>query len=127
MANTFKNREKLLRRMRRLPVEMRIEARKAMETNRVELAEAIRAAAPEDDGDLKDSVRSRDTSNGTRISASVTVGDETAFYARMVEFGTPLQTAQPFFYPVIRSRKKRLKSRLTRAARKGLKKALGNG
>ena len=122
---TWKGRDKALARMRRLPIEVKSELRRAMETNRTELEDGVKYAAPEDDGDLRESIKSRDTSNDYRISASVTAGDEKAFYARMVEFGTPRQSAQPFFYPIIRAKKKRFKARLARAARKGIKKALG--
>lgn len=123
--NRFTNKERALARMAAIPAAIKGEVRVAMAENRTELAEAIRRAAPEDDGDLRDSVTSRDISNASRIAGQVSAGNEKAFYARMVECGTPRQAAQPFFYPMYRARKKRLKSRISRAAGKGARRAVG--
>ena len=38
-----------------------------------------------------------------------------------MEYGTAETTAQPFFWPVVRSSRKRVKSRITRAIRKAVK------
>lgn len=64
-----------------------------------------------------------------------TLGDRDAYYARWVEFGTsghvnggmfagsenPGITAQPFFYPVWRANRRRVKAGVNRALRKALK------
>jgi hypothetical protein len=66
------------------------------------------------------------------LSVTIVAGDETAYYARWVEFGTaphqnggmfkgshnPGVRARPFFYPPIRALRRRVKSRITRATRK---------
>ncbi len=110
-----------LARMRRLPQEIRAEVSKAMHVSAEVTTEHIKSAAPEDDGHLKDSVTFADDSGPEKVAVKIIAGNTDAFYARMVEFGTYLQVAQPFFYPSIRTEKKRNKARLSRAARKGIK------
>jgi HK97 gp10 family phage protein len=67
----------------------------------------------------------------------IVAGDAKAWYARLVEFGTaphvnggrfagtlhPGASPRPFFYPVFRANRRRARSRLTRAIRKGIKEA----
>ena len=88
------------------------------------------------------------TDKGLRYS--VYAGDDRAFYARWVEFGTragkvgdktsdkshrsrtvkrthPGTKAQPFFYPTIRARMSRTKSAVSRAVSKALKDAAKSG
>lgn len=125
MANRFTNKERAMKRMAAIPAVVLGEVRVAMAINRTELVEGMRGAAPVDDGDLRDSIRSKDISDATGIRAQVSAGDNKAFYARMVEFGTPKQTAQPFFYPIYRAFKKRMKARISRAAGKGARRAVG--
>jgi HK97 gp10 family phage protein len=122
----FSNKARALKKLSGIPAAVRGEVRVAMAQNRFELEEAIRGAAPVRTGDLRDSVKSKDISTEDRIAYNVSAGDETAFYARMVEFGTPRQHAQPFFYPVYRSLRKRLLSRVSRAVSKGARKAAGS-
>jgi HK97 gp10 family phage protein len=79
------------------------------------------------------------------LSVTIHAGSATAWYAGIVEFGTQnarlvknyfghrgvqvnvgSMPAQPFFFPPYRALKKRMKSRATRAARKGIKEAIGS-
>lgn len=79
------------------------------------------------------------------LTVHIHAGDARAWYARIVEFGTrnartiqnyfghkgvnvtvAAMPAQPFFYPAYRTLKKRMKSRLTRAARKAIKEGAGS-
>lgn len=57
---------------------------------------------------------------GTRDKS---LGDQDAFYARFQEFGTVKMAANPFFFPVWRARRRRVKSRLTRNINKAIKSA----
>jgi len=113
-----------LARMRRLPIEIRQEVEKAVSKSAEITTEHVRFAAPEDDGHLKDSVRFEEDFAPEKVGAKIIAGDKKAFYARMVEFGTVHQKAQAFFYPAIRAEIKRNRSRISRAARKGIKRAL---
>lgn len=73
------------------------------------------------------------------LSVTIHAGDAKAFYALMVEIGTagpyriggrfegaqhPGNNAQPFFFPGYRALKKRARSRLTRAMKKGIREAV---
>jgi HK97 gp10 family phage protein len=74
------------------------------------------------------------------LTVSIVAGDETAYYARWIEFGTaphengglfkgtqnPGIRAQPFFYPPVRALRRRVKSRITRATRKAAKEIAGS-
>lgn len=125
-AQTKAERRAKIARIKRFPALLRHEVRKAVNKNADELSEMIRYAAPEDDGDLKASVRWYENPNIAKISSIVSAGDETndkskTFYARMVEYGTRFQVAQPFFFPSVRALRRRMRGRITRAARKALK------
>lgn len=59
-------------------------------------------------------------------------GSAKAYYARWIEFGSKggafgPQRARPFFFPVWRALKRRIKSRITRNANKAIKKAAKSG
>lgn len=56
---------------------------------------------------------------GLRIT--IFAGDDKAFYARWVEFGTQKAAASPFFYPSYRALKRRVKGRITREMRKAVR------
>lgn len=74
------------------------------------------------------------------LTAVIHAGDAKAFYAKWVEFGTsphenkglyegsehPGAKPAPFFYPGYRAQKRSVKSRISRAMRKGIKEATGN-
>jgi HK97 gp10 family phage protein len=164
-SNRFANKARVLQRMAQLPSAIKDAVRIAQQQNAAELTAAIKGAAPVDTGDLRDSVRAwkegETVPSGTlsaggsgetlpELAFAVTAGDDKAFYARWVEFGTvagrvggvtrnasgrvrkvyrdhPGTAAQPFFYPIYRSLKKRLLNRVARAAGKGARKAAGGG
>lgn len=142
-------------------------ARESLAVGASEVAEAIRRAAPQGaTGALKRSVGFSQFGDAPKTKASgafradaevdpavraaglnVTVyaGDDEAYYARFVEFGTrgapagkfqdakgktrtnkrahPATPAQPFFYPSVRALKKRVKSRVVRNANRAAKAA----
>lgn len=55
------------------------------------------------------------------LEAIVTVGDHVVRYPHLVEYGTANASAQPFFWPAVRSLQKRINNRLNRAARKAIR------
>lgn len=119
MARNWKGVDKATARMRRMPQEVKRELFTAMHKNGIEITDAIRRAAPVESGKLRDSTGFRDESTPGKIAIAVTSGSDRAWYAKMVEF-----LHSPYFFPTIRAYKKRMKSRLNRAANKGIKKAL---
>lgn len=55
-----------------------------------------------------------------KLSATIYVG---AFYSGFVEFGTVKMPASPFFFPIYRANKQNIKSNLSRAVTRAMKKA----
>nr|WP_321457430.1 HK97-gp10 family putative phage morphogenesis protein [uncultured Cohaesibacter sp.] len=101
-----------------------------------ELADAQRALAPEDSGDLKDSIAVTlpgestppySQPGGARIAGEneviVTAGNSDVRYAHLVEFGTSKTEAQPFFWPAFRLLRRRQQRRIDRAGKKAIKEA----
>lgn len=124
----FRNVQRARRRLKAIPFKVKRELQAALDKSGEELAAAMIRAAPLDDGDLRASIdyRKRDfLQQQDQLGGFVVAGNEKAFYARMVEFGTPEQAAQPYFYPTYRSFRRRMKSRRTRAVRKAIKSVLG--
>lgn len=151
----------LRRKLRAMPDMARAEIMLAMEAGAEEVCAMARNLAPVDDGDLRDSIgwtwgdpprgaiviaKSRPLKNGGDMRLTVYAGDDRAFYARWVEFGTqahslakgadassrrrkslpgrqhPGAKATPFFFPSYRANRKRMKSRVSRAITKAAKK-----
>lgn len=52
---------------------------------------------------------------------TIYAGGGEAFYARFHEFGTVDMPANPYFYPVWRARRRRVKSRISRAISKSIR------
>lgn len=87
-----------------------------------------------DTGDLVDSIEvtgpggttpAYSQPGGSRIAneleAIVTVGNHAVRYPHLVEYGTALAPAQPFFWPSVRSLQKRINNRINRTARKAVR------
>ncbi|MEO7172026.1 HK97-gp10 family putative phage morphogenesis protein [Flavobacterium sp.] len=144
--------QSLRRKLRRLPDLARQEIAKAMEKIAAEVVALAKSLVPVDDGDLlrsigwtwgdapKGSVSLGEVSGGRgagNLRITIYAGDDKAFYARWVEFGTsshenggrfagsehPGTAAQPFFYPAWRALRKRARSSITRAITKSAKMA----
>jgi len=133
MARTrVQNLDKLRAKLRRMPDEVKREIRGALEKNANELVQMQKRLVPVDDGDLRDSIQwewgSGDESRiGVKgqegLAITVSAGDEAAFYAKWVEFGTSDgKPSQGFFYSPYRALRKRMKSRLSRAQNKAIRK-----
>lgn len=140
-ANKFEGLDRLKRKLAAMPEAVKTRARAALEKNATEITDMQKRLAPFKSGALRNSINwvygsppksalsSGDTESAGFISGirvSVFAGDDAAFYARWVEFGTQQGVpAQPFFYPAYRALKKRAKARLARAVRDGVKAAAG--
>jgi HK97 gp10 family phage protein len=157
--------DRLKRRLERLasingPVRRRV--REALQQNGAEITAQMKAVVPRDSGDLANSikavfgtyqvananVRGVSTTGGGAgdpdLTLHIVAGDEKAWYARIVEFGTKeprtvkryfgnanqtvtvgAMPAKPFFFPVYRANKRRAKGRITRAMKAGFREASG--
>lgn len=156
--------ERLRRKLNRLPTEVRAQMRSDVGKGAEEIVALQKSLVPEADGDLKKSIgwtfgeapstsatgafrakRSTFVGSDTDIRATVYAGDDEAYYARWVEFGTaphslakgadisrdksqggsrqhPGTPAQPFFYPAYRALKRRVVSRISRGISKAARK-----
>ena len=144
----FKNRDRLRRKLKVLPVEVRKAVRMQLRANGQELADMQRRLVPVDEMHLKNSIKTQDVSTSTRIAVRNSVGGRKAPYARWVEFGTASRAAEParpnksirrrkvmlapkaahhgmaarpFFWPSYRALKKRMKRRTSTAAKKAIR------
>lgn len=150
------------RRLQIIPEILRRRLRPVMEKSADELVEMMRTLVPVDDGDLRASIGWTwgDAPKGALVldelktkgdkSSRIVIyaGNEKAYYAAWVEFGTsphsvatnasvsrqkrqgqgafhPGATASPFFWPAYRALKNRIKSRITRAIRAAIRESSG--
>lgn len=148
---TAAGREHLKKRMMSLPEKMRSGVDVALSKSADEMVEAIKAAAPVRTGRLRDSIRKEPLGEGRigyRVVGGFKGGD--GWHIRFVEFGTKASAgeaprrnrnfksvsvmtkvkrahagtpAQPFFWPTYRKFKSRIRSRRTRALKKGAQEA----
>ncbi|AGT09318.1 HK97-gp10 family putative phage morphogenesis protein [Paracoccus aminophilus] len=122
-------------------------AQKAMEEGAAEIVAAMKAAAPHDQGDLRDSIgwtwgevpagtfmideiRSGKNKGDQYATLRIKIyaGNADAFYARFHEFGTSTGVpAQPFFFPVWKARKAEFRKRIRKEVRAAIKEAWRNG
>lgn len=134
----FGRKDALFARLRRARPSLTRELVKAVNKAAQEHAALATAMAPEDQGDLRRSIQATPATNSINPSARVEAGDETAFYAHWVEFGTspheqggafagsqhPGNEPQPFMFPAYRLLNKRNTARIGRAIAKGIKKGV---
>ncbi|EYD73613.1 Phage protein, HK97, gp10 [Rubellimicrobium mesophilum DSM 19309] len=96
----------------------------------------MRALAPEDEGDLKASIAVTGPGQQTppysqpggsmvvpENAAAVTAGNSEVRYPHLVEYGTKLQRAQPYFWPGFRLSRKKAANRIKRAIGKAIREA----
>lgn len=127
--------DKFNRRWKAIPRNAKINVRAALEDMANDLVEEMWSRAPYDDGTLQASIGWTwgDAPAGTLTIGSVGgreygsmritiyAGGGDAFYARFQEFGTVKQVANPFFFPVWRANRKRVRGRISRAISKAIK------
>lgn len=125
------------RRWNAIPELVRVNMRAELEDIAEDIVAQMYARAPQRSGDLAGSIQwtwgAPPASSLTIGSVSETenadnritifAGDKDAFYARFQEFGTANMPANPFFYPVWRHNRRRVRSRLLRALRKAIRQA----
>lgn len=138
MAFSRGPRAKAKRVIKRLPeaVERRLKAQNA--TNAGELVDTMKGFVQDRSGVLQGTVRSEDASGDGKIAQRVSAGGRATTkriresekgnapeydYALANEYGTEDMAAQPFFWPAWRLKRKRFKSRMSRAGKKGIQEA----
>jgi HK97 gp10 family phage protein len=128
------------KRMRAIPVAVREAVQPALVKSADEVADMQRQLAPEDTGDLKESITVTPPGQATppysqpggsrvasELEAIVTAGNKDVRYAHLVEHGTTKAHAQPFFWPGFRLTRKRAANRIKRAISTAVKKNWGSG
>jgi len=128
--------------LKTIPDRVRQRTRAAMEKGADEIVALAKSLVPVDSGALRDSIgwtwgdapegsitlghvkASKDGDEAITIYAGTRnkrLGDKDAFYVRFVEFGTQNMAPHPFFYPAYRTLKRRVKGRITREMKKGIR------
>lgn len=121
-----------------IPALVQAATRDAMEKGAEDVVAMMKRLAPVESGALRDSIS---WTWGKAPAGSIIIGtvggreyktmritiyagglaDEDVYYARFLEFGTQKMPAHPFFFPAWRTKRKSVRSRITRAIRKSLK------
>lgn len=143
-------RDALLRKMAALPPAVRSAIKQALAEGADEITDAMKRQAPKRTGKLRNSitqswgggkVKYSSLSGRTAeagdpdLTVRISAGNSAVRYAHLVEFGTaphinggkfagslhPGATARPFFFPVFRAYRRRVKSRISRATTKAVK------
>lgn len=127
----FTNRDRLRRKMKAIPVEVRKVAREQLKKNAEELVETQKRFAAmsfkDPSGKLQSGIKQQDVSDPTRITRKVSASakdEKGRDYAAWVEFGTSKSEAAPYFWVGYRLLKRRFRSRMTRAAKKAVQEAV---
>lgn len=139
MSARVLNREKLQKKLERLPAAAKTAIMEAMAKSADDIVRIAKSLVPVDKGDLQKSIGWVWGSKAPRGSISlgtvrqgslvltIFAGNDEAYYARYIEFGTQKMAAQPFFYVSYRARRKSAKSRISRAISKAAKKVAASG
>ena len=133
----IKNADKLLRKLTIIPEAMREKIRVAMAHEADEIVAMMKRMAPVESGDLRDSIAWRwgtkapkgsmslgavsAPAMGSTLSLVIFAGNNEAFYARWVEFGTVKMAKRPFFFPSYRAGRKQAKKAIRAAVRAAAK------
>ena len=132
---TVKGLKSLNQKLKKLPKAAEDAARAAIAKSADEIVAMMKRLVPVDQGRLRDSIgwawgdapKGRKafgrTDGPANLRATIYAGDNKAFYATMVEFGTMKMRAHPYFFPAYRANAKRAKSRIKRAITKSAKAA----
>jgi HK97 gp10 family phage protein len=125
---------RLRRRLAAIPPAVREAAYEALRKSGEELVATMRSIAPEDEGDLKESIVMTPAGQATppysqpggstvvpENAVMVTAGNSDVRYAHLQEYGTANHAPQPFFWPAFRMRRRRITNRTRRAIRKAIR------
>lgn len=127
---------RLQRRFAAIPKAIRDEIQPSLTRNSNNLAKLMKQLAPEEEGDLRESIRVEQGSH--ELSRAVVAGGEkttrevrsgsgvTYDYAMAQELGTKEMPANPFFYPAKRLLAKKITRSLKSAASRAVKKNWGS-
>lgn len=129
---TIRNKDRLLRKLAALPTAVKGKLRAALAKSADEMVALAKSLVPVDRGDLRDSIgwtwgkapsgsMVLATGGTSEFTITIYAGNDEAFYARWVEFGTINQAAHPFFFPSYRALRKRARSRIARETNKAMK------
>lgn len=116
------------RRMRAIPKAAREAVKPALMQGAYEIADIMEDLAPEDEGDLKNSITVTGPGQATppysqpggstvvpENEAAITAGSTDVRYPHLQEYGTRHHAAQPFFWPAVRLGRKKAMNRIKRA------------
>ena len=127
------SRAKLKARMKRIPERVKRAAGKELERSANQLVAQMRFSVPVDDGTLRSTIRQfqiptrgviarKVVAGGDATTVPVRAGADASYdYAMAQEFGTEKMGANPFFFPVYRKQRTRIRARVSGAIRKALK------
>ena len=120
----FTNRDRLRRRMKAISPAVRKALKAQNAQNAADLVDTMKGFAPVQEGALVSSIKHQDVSDSTRLTQKVSAGARDAPYAAWVEFGTSKNEANPFFWVGYRLLRRRMKSRMSKAAKKAVQEAI---
>lgn len=126
--------DKLNARWSKIPARVKEHVRRELEKQAQDIVDDMYSIAPQQTGDLAGSIGWTwgDAPKGTMtigkvggkeygtMRITIYAGGKDAFYARFIEFGTAKMTANPFFFPVWRARRKKARAGIRRAMKKGI-------
>ncbi|SKA26350.1 HK97-gp10 family putative phage morphogenesis protein [Consotaella salsifontis] len=126
---------KLQKRFAAIPEDVRQAGARSALKQAEAMAATMRRLAPEDSGDLRDSITVTPGGQSTprysqpggssvvpENAAAVTVGNSDVRYPHLVEYGTAKAPAQPYFWPAVRLHNKKAKAAIKSAIRRAVKK-----
>lgn len=138
MARSSAQLQRLQQRLDAIPERVKAAAEPTLLRSGEELAGRMRQLAPEDTGDLKESIAVTapgqmtppySQPGGSTVvpenGVMITVGNSDVRYPHLVEYGTSDTPAQPFFWPSVRLLRKRIQRRLKRSISTAVKKEWG--
>lgn len=153
MATELNGREKTLAKLKAIPQKARETMKVALKSNSDQVVAMQKRLVPTDSGELRNSIRAEwgdvalassanlSSSGGMTVrgdpdlTVTIVAGDDQAYYARWVEFGTaphdqggwakgtkhPGTTPRPFFFGPWRALRKKMKSNVARAVNRAAK------
>lgn len=129
---------RLRKRLAAIPAKVKAATQPALLKQGEAMATTMRALAPEDSGDLKDSITVTPAGQSTPAysqpggslvvpenAVAVTVGDADVRYPHLIEHGTTKMHAQPYFWPSVRLHRKKAQAAIKRAIGKAVRENWG--
>lgn len=128
---------RLEQRLKAIPIAVRQAVSHSLEKSAQEIVDLAKRLCPVDDGTLRDSIGWTwgdapegsivlAATKGAALRITIFAGDNDAFYARWVEFGTANSLPHGFFLPAYRALKRRNTNRTKRDISKAVKAVIRN-